>query len=144
MGQNAKCRIEERKILLYKTVFFIFTVTSSPTWSQKQFQKGEQMIRYQCGACHVQSLPTAKDEALEVFNLENSLWARNLTDALREKIIFTVKARISLSDHELSYLMPKGYKPLPKRPTQDDVDAVTRFLNGEKNKTGSISDFLSL
>lgn len=101
------------------------------------------MIRYQCGACHIKSLPTANKEALKIFNLENNLWARPLTDRVREKIVFNIKERMSLSTHELSYLLPQGYKPLPKKPTKADVAAVKKFLDDEKNKPAKLSDYIS-
>lgn len=111
--------------------------------AQDQTHRGERVIRYQCGACHIKSLPTANEEALKVFNLENRIWARTLTESIREKIEFNIESRINLSDKEISYLMPKNYKPLPKRPNKKDLTAVKIFLEREKNKKGSFLDIIS-
>lgn len=112
-------------------------------FGQSSYSKGEKVVRYQCGACHIKSLPTANQGALKIFNLENSLWARPLTDKIREKIVFNIKERMNLSTHELSYLLPRGYKPLPKKPTKADVAAVKKFLDDEKNKPAKLSDYIS-
>lgn len=121
---------------------FFLICSNSLSFAQSSYSKGEQVIRHQCGACHRPSSPTAHKKALEVFNLENQLWARTLTDSIREKIVLNVKNRVTLTPHELSYLMPRGFKPLPEKPTVSDVTAVKNFLEVEKSKPGSITDYL--
>lgn len=130
-----------------KASLIIFLLTFfgvNDIFAQSKFSRGEKVIRYQCGACHIKSLSTANPEALKIFNLENRVWARPLTDKIREKIVFNINERRKITRHELSYLMPKGYSPLPAKPSRDDVAAVKKFLKGEKNKPGKLSDYISL
>lgn len=129
---------------LSKNLFCIIMVCFSvEAFGQSSYPKGEKVIRYQCGACHIKSLPTANKKALKIFNLENNLWARPLTDRVRKKIVLNIKERMNLSTHELSYLLPRGYKPLPTKPTKADVAAVKKFLEDEKNKPAKLSDYIS-
>lgn len=105
---------------------------------------GEKVMRYQCGACHIASIPTANKEALRIFDLDNKMWAKILTKTQKTKVLDSLKGRVGLTDKELSYLMPKGWTPLPHRPSSQEIEAVKTYLEGQKVHKSKLSDFIAL
>ena len=116
-------------------VFFLSTQLSTQLGSGKDGKNGKNgrdVMNEQCGACHIESLPSSKKAALEVFNLENQSWMNNLSQSQKKELLNRLKQRVKLDDLELSYLMPRGWKPLPKRPTNNDIELVRKLmLSGE-------------
>jgi hypothetical protein len=94
-------------------------------------RSAEQVIRYQCGACHIPSSPSAQKQALNIFNLDDPLWASKLSKAKKQDFLSRLKQRVNMPDLEISYLMPKGYLPLPDRPTKEEILEIKLYMSNE-------------
>ena len=74
------------------------------------------------------NLPSAIPSALEVFNLQDDLWPAKLSAKRQQELVRRIEARVGMTDLEVSYLMPRNWKPLPKRPSKKEAQDVRRFI----------------
>ena len=109
-----------------KYVLFFFLVTSLTDGEWKK--EAQNIMKYQCGACHSAQLPSAIPKALKVFNLDNENWLNMMKKSKRKNLLQRLEARTNMTDLEVSYLMPRDWKPLPKRPTTKEVELIKSFI----------------
>lgn len=141
---RARISLLQNRLLILKRDYFIMslrtflplllTAISIPICDSYAKSKGEKVIRYQCGACHISSMPTANKEALKIFNLDDPFWVSKMSERRKNEFIVRLQDRITMTDLEVSYLMPRGLRPLPKRPTKSDVLEVQLYLSEASKK----------
>lgn len=74
-----------------------------------------------CGTCHEESLPTARMNAVRVYNLENPDWPNNLTADRMDKALERLKS-------------PLGEEGLPRHVPQVDIANFRKFVQAWKQK----------
>jgi len=76
-----------------------------------------------CGTCHEESLPTARMNAVRVYNLENPDWPKNLSAERMDKALERLKS-------------PLGEEGLPRHVPQADIENFRKFVQAWKQKRG--------